>query len=346
MTEASTLDTEGMFDLAAALPDHVEFGFRAAQGLEGLPDRERIENIVVLGMGDAAIAGDMLFATAAPFVPVPINVVRSYELPAYVSEGSLVFALSYSGNTEEIVEAATAAAVQGARMVVVSGGGQLSELAGSWGAPVVRVPKHVAEARAALGAYATPAIAVLEDIGLFPGAGQWVELAVEQLKKRRDELTSSGNAAEALARQLANKAVLVQGGGPLGLAAAQRWKAQLNQNAKTAAFWSNQPELCHNEVVGWDVTAPITKENLSIVCLRHDDEHPQVSRRFELANAHVESKVSAIHQVQAEGDGTFAQLWDLILFGDFVSLYLAREHGVDPGPVPFLSELKAELSDH
>ena len=48
-------------------------------------------------------------------------------------------------------------------------------------------------------------------------------------------------------------------------------------------------------------------------------------------------------EVRAAGDGDLAQLFDLILFGDYVSLWMAVEAGVDPGPVPILVDLKAQL---
>jgi glucose/mannose-6-phosphate isomerase len=338
-----TLDSQDLFGLAAAMPDHVEQALRSARGVDGLPSRERIENVVVLGMGDSAIAGDILVATAAPLLSVPITIVRSYEIPAFVSDTSLVFALSYSGNTEEIVEAATEVAVQGAKLVVVASGGRLMELAGSWGAPTVRIPKDLPQARAALGYLAIPAFAILEDMGLFEGASQWVDLAVEQLRKRCDELSREGNVAQNVAAALAGKYVLVQGGSATGLVAAERWKAQINQNAKQIAFWSTQPELCHNEVIGWEAFADRTKSDWAIVSLRHDDEHPQVANRFDLINQRVAPFVSSITEVRAEGDGTLAQVLDLILIGDYVSLHLAAHNNVDPGPVPFLTTLKAEL---
>lgn len=345
MTEPTVVDSQGLFALTAALPDHIEHSLRAARNLEGLPEKEWVENVVVVGMGDSGIAGDILLATAAPFMSVPVTVVRSYEIPAFVGEGSLVFALSYSGNTEEVIEATTDAAVQGARIVVVAGGGRLVDLAGSWGAPVVRVPKGIPQSRAALGAFAIPALVILEEIGLFPGARQWIDFAVEQLGRRVEELTTSGNIAEKIAERLSGKYVLIQAGGAIGLAASERWKAQINQNAKQVAFCSVQPELCHNELVGWDVLADKTRRDVAIVCLRHDDEHPQVAHRFELANEHVAPKVASIDEVRAEGDGSLAQLLDLVLIGDYVSLHLAVLNGVDPGPVPFLSTLKSALSE-
>jgi len=296
-------------------------------------------------MGSSGTAGDVLVATAAPFMSVPVTVVKSYELPAFVGEGSLVFAISLSGNTEETIDAATDAAVQGAKVVVVSGGGQLSELAGSWGAPVVRIPRTIADSRAGLGAMAMPPIAVLERIGLFPGAGQWIDLAVEQLKVRRDEYQKPGNVTERLAENLANKITIVHGGGAVGAAAAQRWKAQINTNAKAPAFWSAQPELGHNEASAWESMVELTKRDVAVVSLRHDDEHPQVTRRFELVNEHLRPNVASLDEVHAEGDGGLAQLLDLAMTGDFVSLHLAALTGIDPGPLPFLKMLKSTLSD-
>jgi glucose/mannose-6-phosphate isomerase len=81
------------------------------------------------------------------------------------------------------------------------------------------------------------------------------------------------------------------------------------------------------------------------VHLRHDDEHPQVGRRFEAVRDYCEEVVAAVHEVRAEGEGDLAQLFDLILFGDFLSLHLAYQAGVDPGPIPVLQEIKRRLAE-
>lgn len=333
------------FDFAASLPDQIDHARKAARSLERLPDKERIENIVVLGMGDSGVAGDVLVATASPFVPVSITVVKSYELPAFVGEGSLVFAISLSGETEEVIDAATEAAVQGARMVVISSGGKLVELGGSWGASVVRVPKPHEHSASAIGEMAIPAIAILEEIGLFPGASQWIDLAVEQVSNRIIELQQVGNNAEILAEELVDRLIVIHGGGALGSAAAQRWKTQINVNAQSPAFWSSQPELCHNEIAGWNKNVAWVGRHVEIVALRHEAEHPQVTRRIELLNQRLDGVVHGIHHVWAEGDGELAQLLDLFLIGDFVSLYMAQKLHVDPGSMSILDELKQQLSD-
>jgi glucose/mannose-6-phosphate isomerase len=338
------LDTVGMYDLTAGLPEQVETAARNARGVEGLPEKATVEHVVVLGMGGSGVAGDILTASAGPFMSVPVVTVKSYELPAFVGDGSLVFAISCSGNTEETLEAATEAAMQGAKIVAVTQGGELGKLAAGWGAPVIPVP-DIPQPRAALGAMAIPPLVVLEEIGLFPGAQQWIDLAVAQLRTRRDALVKSGNLAEQLAHRIGRRIPLLHGGGAIGATAAQRWKTQINENANAPAFWSAMPELCHNEIQGWGQHGDVTRQVLALVQLRHDSEHPQIMRRFDLTTDLEREVMGTIEEVRAEGDGDLAQLLDLILIGDFVSLHLAFQEGIDPGPVPTLVELKQRLKE-
>ena len=342
----AALDTLGMFDLAEALPEQVEAAAAGAARLEGLPQAEDVEQVVVMGMGGSGIAGDVLVAVAAPLMPVPVVVVKSYECPAFVGEGTLVFAVSASGDTEETIQAASDAAVAGAKMVVVTGGGELEHLASSWGAPLVRVPPGIPQPRAALGAMAIPPLVALGDIGLFKGGTYWIGAAVDQLKRRRDTLAAAGDrsAAAGVARRIGRTIPLIHGGGAVGSTAAQRWKTQVNENAKAPAWWASQPELCHNEVCGWGQHGDVTRQVITALSLRHDGEHPQVGRRFELVAELLREVVAGVIEVRAEGEGDLAQLLDLILFGDYVSLWMAAEAGIDPGPVPILADLKRQLS--
>jgi glucose/mannose-6-phosphate isomerase len=332
-----------MWSATAGLPEQVEAAVSAARGLTSLPQHDRVENVVVLGMGGSGIAGDVLVAAAAPFMPVPVTVVKGYEPPDFVGTGSLVFAMSFSGNTEETLEAAAGAYEAGASLVVVSGGGTLVDLAGEWDVPVVPVPSDIPQPRAALGAMAIPPLVLLEEIGLFPGATQWVDQAVQQLRIRRDELVRPRSRAEELARRIGRTIPLIHSSGDLGSAAALRWKAQVNENAKCPAFFNVYPELCHNEVAGWGQHGDATRQLITLVNLRHDAEHPQVSRRFDLVEEVLREVVADVIEVRASGEGDLAQLLDLALIGDFVSLHLAGNEGIDPGPIPVLDEMKQQL---
>lgn len=340
-----SVDSLDMWGATVGLPEQVEAAISAATGIEGLPAHDWVEHVVVLGMGGSGIAGDVLVATAAPFMPVPVTVVKGYEPPDFVGTGSLVFAMSFSGDTEETLEAVSEAYEAGAALVVVASGGELVRLASEWEVPVVPVPPGIPQPRAALGAMAIPPLVVLEAIGLFPGAVQWVTQAVEQLKRRRDQLVVPGNIAEDVARTIGRTIPLIHSSQALGAAAALRWKAQVNENAKSPAFFNVYPELCHNEVAGWGQHGDATRQLVTLVNLRHDAEHPQVARRFDLVVDVLREVVADVVEVRACGDGDLAQLLDLAIIGDFVSLHLAGNEGIDPGPIPVLVEIKERLAE-
>ena len=337
------LDTVGMFDLAAALPEQVAAAATLGAEVEGLPSHESVEQVVVLGMGGSGVAGDVLAAVAGPFMPVPVTVTKGYEAPASIGDGTLCFAISYSGDTEETVEAAQAAAAAGAKMVVLSTGGALGELARSWDAPHVELPECPMP-RAGIGSVSIPPLVILERVGLFPGATQYVADAVDQLKRRRDKLIVDGGPAQRVAQQIGRTIPVSYGGDALGATAAYRFKCQVNENAKCPSFWAPLPEMAHNEICGWGQHGDITRQVISSVRFRHAFEHPQVARRFELTYDILDEVVHAVIDIEAAGEGALAQLFDLIIQGDFVSLHLAAEASVDPGPIPVLTALKEALA--
>jgi glucose/mannose-6-phosphate isomerase len=340
---ADRLDSLDMFGATAAFPEQVQAAASVAAQVEGLPPHDDIDNVVVLGMGGSGVAGDVVAAVGAPFLPVPLIVSKGYAPPSFVGPGTLCFAVSFSGNTEETIEAAQAAAGAGAHMVVVCRGGELGSLAPSWQASHVPVPDDIPQPRAGLGALAVPMLVLLEKVGLFPGASAWVDAAVAQLAVRRDAVFAGDSAAD-IARTIGRTIPLIVGAGPLGAVAATRWKTQVNENAKAPAFAAAMPELCHNEICGWGQHGDMTRQVFTLVELHHDEEHPQEARRFDLVRDLLAEVVHEVVQVQAVGDGPLAQLFDLTLLGDFVSLHLAAQEGIDPGPVPVLEDLKAALA--
>jgi glucose/mannose-6-phosphate isomerase len=338
------LDSLDMLGVVSRFPDQVREAAAAVHDLDGLPDHDAIDSVVVLGMGGSGIAGDVLAAVGGPFVPVPIVVTKGYAPPSFVGPGTLCFAVSFSGDTEETVEAAEAAASAGARMVVLARGGALAAAAPGWGAAQVPLPADIPMPRAALGAMAVPLLLVLEQVGLFPGAAGWVDAAVRQAEVRCNQLTLPDNRAKSIARTIGRTIPLVLGGGPLGGVAAQRWQKEINENAKAPAFASAIPEFCHNEICGWGQNGDMTRQVFTLVELRHDEEHPQEARRFDLIRDLMAEVVHEVVEVRAEGEGPLAQLFDLMLQGSFVSLALAEQEGIDPGPVPVLDDLKRALS--
>jgi len=336
-----------MWEATAELPEQIGRAIDAALDVDlgGMVGGAPVRNVVVCGMGGSGIAGDVVSAIAWTRADVPVTVVKSYGVPRCVGPGTLFFAVSCSGGTEETLAAAAEARGRGASLVTVAGAGALADLASREGSPLVRVPAAIPQPRAALGALSVPPLVVLERLGLFDGVTRSLRSAVALLGRRRDLLVRSGSLAEDLARGIADTIPLVQGAnGPTGVAA-MRWKTQINENAKSPAFWSLQPELCHNEVAGWARLAEETGSLFTVVTLRHSAEHPRVALRFEIVKEIVGPAVAAVVEARTDAMDDVGALFDLSLLGDFVSLHLAANAHVDPGPVPVLSELKAQLSE-
>ena len=134
-----------MLAATAGLPEQLEISASLARDVPGLPSPEGLDAIVVLGMGGSGVAGEILQAIGKEQLRLPVVLVGDYSLPAFVGRGTLVFAVSFSGQTEETLEAATTALDRGARLIAVTGGGRLAELAAQAKAPVfATVPGHPA----------------------------------------------------------------------------------------------------------------------------------------------------------------------------------------------------------
>jgi glucose/mannose-6-phosphate isomerase len=337
----SVVATKPFFELAAALPEHLLLGAELVQGLSSLPSASEIDNITILGMGTGHTAGCVLRAATASTLPVPILVQSTYELPGCLGKRSLVFAVSGSGDTDEVNHAAADSAARGARIVVVTTGGWLTNFCRETGSVLIAIPNGIKPARVTFGAIVGALLASVGRIGFLPEAEKWLEGAGAQLRRRRDELVQDGNIAARLAEELTGKHVACQGDAPIGATAAERWKAQINQNAKQPASTSAQPNASHNEAVAWD--SADSRRNEAAVLLRHPFEDRRVGQRMDLLAGYLKDKIP-VHEVLGKGATPFAALMDLTMVGDFVSLHLAALNGSDPGDDTFIARtLKAGL---
>jgi len=343
-------DSLRFLDAVQGLPEQLAAAHEAAGAIPGeqFPRRDAVANIVVAGMGGSGVAGEAVAAAFNDELPVPVVVCKQYRMPAFVGPGTLCFALSYSGDTEETVSMAAAAGARGATLISISRGGALAKLAGDYGGLHMSCPDGYLP-RAALGTLVAPLVVALFRAGIAPGGHAALVRAQEQLARRRDAcqpaVEGRANPARELARRIGRTVPLVYGGGALGTVAAYRWKCDVNENAKAPAFWNAYPELDHNEICGWGQHGDLTRQAVTLVELRHGFEHPQLERRFSYTREIVEEALHQVLTVEADGEGRLAQLLDLMYVGDWVSCYLALANDVDPGPIDAIFELKRKLAE-
>jgi len=324
-----------MIEDILSLPGQLRWGTE----LDPMPVRAR-GPLVVLGMGGSAMAANVAILASAPRVPVVVH--RGYGLPDWaVDSGATVFAVSYSGNTEEVLSGVDAAIAARLPIAAIASGGRLSEIARDRDLPYVKVPGGL-QPRAGVGYQAAAMAVMLEEAGMASDTrGALAEAAdvVEVL------LGSGSGGAVVLGRDiadgLAGRTAVIYGGRGVGSTAAYRWKTQINENAKAPAFSSMVPEANHNELQGW--RSGVT-DGFGIVYLRDAADHPAVARRLELTATTLSGAVARIGDVLSTGTGPMARFFSLAVVGDVASVAMAEAAGIDPTPVDTLEEFKVMLA--
>jgi glucose/mannose-6-phosphate isomerase len=342
------LDSVGILAVVENLADQVRDAWDLARSAVELPLGTGIDSILVLGMGGSGVSGDVVRAILESRVAIPVSVLKSYDpIPAWVGRNTLVFAVSYSGGTEETVAAFEQVHGRGSRIVSISSGGRLEELAADLGLAHVAIRPEL-QPRAALGYLVVPIFAVLEEMGLVPALQDDVNEAVTVLESLRARCERSvpltDNPSKQLARRLENKIPIVYGGHGLASVAAYRFKCDLNEYAKTPAFWNELPEMNHNEIQGWTALKEQTSQTFAAVFLRDPGEHPRVAKRFDISKRLLRDSVADVVEIGSEGKSSLARLLSLVFITQMAAIYLGLAYGVDPGPVPVLEALKQELA--
>ncbi len=338
MNVISQRDGSNALGLAAATPDQLVHDFEI-QELELPTD---IRSVVYSGMGGSSLQAEL--ARTFPTLRVPFVISKDYSIPAFVDEHTLFFASSYSGNTEETLSSLEKARQCGAQIIIVAGGGKLLEEAKAHGDTFVVLPKAVQPRMAVFYGYRALlellVAAKLCDASVLDTVAATVEGLKRAISQWTPDQPTATNPAKQLALQLVGKTPIVYAG-PLMAPAAYKWKISFNESSKNTAWMGVLSEFDHNEFIGWS-SHPIEKP-FAVVDLISDMEHPRILERFEIGDRLLSGMRPKAIRVEAKGETAIEQLLYLVLFGDFVSLYLGLLNGVDPSPVELVERLKKEL---
>lgn len=338
-------DPQAMSSLIESFPEQVQVAAEKGRDLS-LPIPKDIKIILVTGLGGSAIGGDLMRSTAEMQLKIPIIINRKYGIPGFVDASTLVFACSYSGNTEETLSAYKQSRQARASIVCITSGGQLESMAGADGYPVIRLPGGLPP-RAALGHALFALLSAMQAMKIMPNLDESIQETIDLLKRLRDrygtENPESANPAKSLASSLHGKIVALYGSDGIMEPAAYRWRSQIAENAKNLAFHHVLPEMNHNELVGWRYPEEVLRK-VGAVFLRDKGDHPQIQRRFDLTKCLIGEKAGALHEVWSEGESILARVLSVVYLGDFVSLYLAFLNNIDPTPVAVIDYLKKNLS--
>ena len=329
---------EKMIDYIKKMPSHIEDALQYDEiKLNVVP-----KSIVFSGMGGSAIAGDLISRVVLEKEKVFSQVVRDYKVPGFVGDDTLFISTSYSGNTEETLSAYEDAKNKKAKIVCITSGGELERRAKRDGFPVMKVPEGYPP-RAALGYLFTLSLKLLTDNGVIKkDILEDMQKVVSFLRKLQGEFEGE----ESLARKIADKFYRRI---PLIYAqsryrpVAERWRAQINENAKAFAHSSELSEMNHNEIAGILHPEHLLKQFFAIY-LDDGTLSERMKLRYLFTDELTRNAISGSLTVEADGESELERLFYLVYLGDYVSVYLADYYKEDAVKIERISELKKRLA--
>lgn len=301
-----------------------------------------VGGIIVAGMGGSAIGADLVAAVYDASMYSTMCTTRGYNLPGWVDSRTVVFIISYSGNTEEALSCLGQAIERGCRVICIASGGKVAEIAGENELTLIEIPGGL-QPRAAIGYLSIPVAGCLESMGLVGNLEADVNETVAVLNRLSEEYgidaPAENNKAKQIAAELHDNIPVIYGA-ELTAVAARRWKGQINENAKTLAFYNEFPELNHNEIVGWEYPEDL-QGRFRPIYLEDRQAHPQNVKRME---ATIESLPGEVIHHASSGESHLARVFSSCYLGDYVSLYMGILRGIDPSPVERIEDLKRRLA--
>jgi len=351
------LDRSGLFRDEMGFSENLRKAVRNVKALK-LPEKVKVgrhviryagvENVVFAGMGGSAIAGDVIKDWAQGEVEIPMEVVRGYHLPAYVDQGTLVFLISYSGNTEETLSCMLDAAQKGCKMISISSNGALQRATEALGLPLIGLPR-MAAARASFPYLVAPLPYILARLKIL--SFEKVEKEMSEATKMVDQLTKDyaigvpfeKNYAKKAALQILGTVPVIYSYGPYR-SVALRFKTEVNENCKLPARFDVFPELDHNEIMGWEAKRQILK-HYTLILLRGPEEPKEVKTRIEVLKERFFRKARSMMEIHAEGQTALARIFYLLFTADMISMYLSVLHRRDPVASKTFQILKYEMTE-
>jgi glucose/mannose-6-phosphate isomerase len=343
-----SIDKSGMLRLVASFPDLLIEGLEHGWAVEPRELGKAPSNVLIVGYGGSAIAGDILRNWLSRKSTVPVEVCRDLELPAYTSKETLAICVSYSGETAESLRLLEASIKGGCNVVAITSGGFMSELCRKLNLPLITVRAGLPP-RAALPFLLSSSTMALTTFNVVGDVRNEIIETAKELRVQANNLTPSVNSqlnqSKRLAQELVNTMPTIYSLERMS-SVARRFKDQLNENSKIPAKFDLVPEACHNEIQGWspEWLSRQPSSGFPVILVRDSRESDLESSRIETIKEQLMSAgLRHIHEIRTQAKTELGRLLLPINLGDFVSVYLALARGLDPTPVPSIEELKRKV---
>lgn len=292
------------------------------------------QNIIIAGMGGSGIGGKLTRSYFYDKMPVPVETVSDYNLPAYATHNTLLILSSYSGNTEETLSAFEQGKEKGCAMLAITTGGKLLEHVKENHIQYYLVESGF-QPRMALGysfGFLLKIFAELLDVNVDDD----IKASIENLKNQEEHASVARQILEKFRKNLEWKYVFITDG-PLE-AVAIRASQQMNENSKKEGFVSVLPEVNHNVIESYYGT-----QQTNFIML-NSGSNERVDARFDFVNGLLDKDNCRVIHLAVE-EFSLKMIFSLIHKLDWFSIYVAEETHQNPMEIENIISLKEFLSN-
>jgi glucose/mannose-6-phosphate isomerase len=341
------LDKSNMLGSIEALSDQVRDAWEKTKDIK-IEGKEKIQKVVLVGMGGSALGGDVFKHLFKERLTVPFEVYNSYTLPNYADENTLVILASYSGTTEEVINCAEQVKEKNTVTAVICSGGKLKEIAEKNNYPnyvIDPVYNPSGQPRMAVGYALIGLFGLLNAAGITHISSEEIEDVINTIIRTSETLTvetkQDDNKAKLLAfSSIERRPVFVGSEFLVGAThvAANQW----NENAMMFADYKVIPELNHHLMEG--LKFPKSNATTHFFIFFNSDLYlPRNQKRMQITQRVVEDNDIETMAIKLESESKLTQVFELITLMSFAGFYVSMLEGIDPSPITFVDFFKAEL---
>lgn len=346
-SKINSIDKSNLLGSVEALPAQIQDAWEQTKNLQLPADYVNFKNILVSGMGGSNLGSQVIKHLYKDELAIPLEIYPHYRLPGYLSSDSLVILSSYSGTTEETLASAQQASEANAKIIVITGGGPLAQLAKEHNWPLYLInPQHnpSKQPRMAIGYAVIGQLSIFAKLGLINLSQRDVLNLVHTLSEMTKELAPEveSNPAKLLAYNTYDKHIIFVAAEHL-IGSAHVVNNQVNENAKSLTSEWHLPEFNHHFMEALSFPK-ISKENTVFLLFSSALYHERVQKRVLITKNLLEQKGYESHVILATTTTKLEQVFETILIGEFMGAYLPVLYGIDPSAIPNVDWFKAEMA--
>ncbi len=346
LNSISVIDSSGFIQLIRKMPDYIRSAWQAGCGFNSKIEG-KISRIILCSTGMPHITDRILAAYLNNSSSIQVSINTGELLPEWVFDGqSLVIVFSQTGTEPELNRLLIQCSRKNCHLLTIFPEGKEAKGVESAGFSHYSLTYSCPSKIIFIYTFFFT-LGLLASMGLvMANEGEIVDL-VSELEKTCNQLDLSNpimsNPAKRLAGQFMNRLVTLFASEAM-VDVANLWKAQINENAKA---WAQVEDIstASRSTAGAMCFPEASLTQMMTIFLESPFDTPVcLAASGKLRELFMVEGFNTDYYVPS-GNTPLKAIWNAIIFGIFVSYYLAIAYGIDPFPNPAIEEMVNFLSE-